>query len=114
MTANGDTIKQPRRRRNERVAVTLSPESLATLTEISELLGRPKSALISDLVDQTLPAMVTTLNALRVVRDQPREAARLIKEFTASTVAKVGQAQLDFDEHLDKRTVKGRRRKTVA
>jgi hypothetical protein len=94
--------------------VTFSPETLATLEDLSARLGRPKAALVSELVDQTLPALLTTLEALRVIQEQPREAQRLVQEFAADSVAKLGQAQLDLDSAIDKRTLRGRRRKAAS
>lgn len=96
--------------RNERVAVTLSPEGLKLMNELSTLTGQPKSALLSEMVDTALPAFQTTLEALRVIQEQPREAQRLLANFTSEAILQVSQAQLDLDASIDARTVKGKRR----
>lgn len=114
MPTSGDTITDKRpRRRNHRVAVTFTPETLSALDELSARLGRPKAALVSELVDQTLPALLTTLEALRVMQKQPREAQRLVQEFVVESVAKLGQARLELDAVIDKRTLRGRRLKAA-
>ena len=94
---------------SKRVAVTLSPEGLAMINELSALTGQPKSALLSEMVDTALPAFQTTVQALRVIQEQPREAQRLLANFTAGALRDVSQAQLDLDTAIDARTVKGKR-----
>lgn len=95
-------------RKNTRVAVTLTPESLALLTEISEVMKQSKSALVAELVDAALPAIQTTLAALKIVKEQPREAQRLMANYAAKATMELAQEQLDFDAQVDARTVKGR------
>lgn len=97
--------------RNPRVQVTLSGEAMAILEEMATLSNGSKAAIVSELVDAALPAMQVSLNALRVLSKQPDEARRLLSEFAAEATGKLAQAQLDLDVALDKRTVKGRRRK---
>lgn len=100
--------------RNPRVQVTLSPEAMAILEEVATLSEQPKSAIVSELVDAALPAMQVTLDALRVIHRQPDEARRLLSQFAHQQTANLAQAQLDLEATLDKRTVKGRRRKKGA
>lgn len=102
-------MKQRTVKRNPRVAVTLSPESLRLLDEISEALEQPKSALVAELVDAALPALQATVEALRVIKEQPREAQRLMANFGAQAVMELSQQQLELDAAIDARTVKGKR-----
>lgn len=95
---------------NKRVAVTLSPEGLKLMNELSTLTGQPKSALLSEMVDTALPAFQTTVEALRLIQEQPREAQRLLANFTSEALMQVSQSQLDLDASIDARTVKGKRR----
>lgn len=97
--------------RSPRVQVTLSAEAMALLEELATLSQQPKAAIVSELVDTALPALGTTLDALRIVHQQPDEARRLLSRFAHQQTANLAQAQLDLDAALDKRTVKGRRRK---
>ncbi len=101
-------------RRNERVAVTLSPESMLVLTQIAEVMGQPKAALVAELVDAALPAIKATLDALRVAQEQPREAQRLMANFAAQATMELSQQQLDLDAAIDARTLKGKRAKRRA
>lgn len=95
--------------RTRRIAVTLSPEALPVVSELAELRGIAKSALLAELVDETLPALSTMVEAFRVVKESPREAQRLMSNLSAKAVQDLMQEQLQFDEALDARTVKGKR-----
>lgn len=91
--------------------MTLSPEGLRVVSELAELQGSPKSAILAELVDSILPSLATTLEALRVVKEQPQEAQRIMSRLSAQAVQDLMQEQLQFDEAFDARTVKGRRAK---
>ena len=97
--------------RNKRVQVALSDETARLVDELHAMSGQSKSSIISELLDQVAPALQTTLEALRLLQDRPREAQRLLKNFTHSAIATVTQASLDLDASIDKRTVKGKRAK---
>ena len=97
--------------RNPRVQVSLSDEASAFVAELAELSDRSRSAVISELVDVALPAMLAMRDALRVVKEQPKEAERLLARFASAATADLAQAQMEFGEHVDARTVKGQRRK---
>lgn len=84
----------PERRR---VHVTLSVESWHLVEEVAALTGTPKAAILSEIFDATLPAMVNTIRALRVAKDQPREAQRLVTNFAAQSVMDMQQAHLQLD-----------------
>lgn len=97
--------------RAPRVAVTLSPESLRILDELSELRSQPKSAIVAELVDMALPALKIAVDALRQFQESPREAQRLLQNFANERVTNLAQASLDLDAAIDGRTVKGKRLK---
>jgi hypothetical protein len=100
--------------RNPRVYVTFSPETYELLVQSSALTGTPKSALVSELMDAALPAVKTTLEALRIAKEQPLEAQRLMNNFAAGASRDLAQQQLDLDAAIDARTVKGKRAKRRA
>lgn len=97
--------------RNPRVAVTLSPESMRVLEELSAILEQPKAALVAELVDSALPALQATVEAIRVAKEQPREAQRLMSNYAAQATMELSQQQLELDAAIDGRTVKGKRAK---
>lgn len=97
-------------KRNPRVQVTLSPESMRLLDEIAGLMGQPRAALVAELVDASLPALHATVQALRVVKQAPEEAQRLVTAYGTKAIADLAQQQLELDQAVrDARTVKGQR-----
>lgn len=95
--------------KRKRVNVTLSDEVWALVEELHGLTGTPKAAVISEMLDEIAPVFRNTIQAVRIVQEQPREAQRLIQNFANEAVAKNAQAMLDLDAALDGRTVKGKR-----
>lgn len=97
----------PTKRR--RVHVTPSDEVWALVDEIHALTGTAKAAILAEILDEVAPVFSTQIQALRVLKDSPREAQRLIQNFANESVSKLVQANLDLDAVLDGRTVKGKR-----
>ena len=95
--------------KQKRLQITLSPEVRALVDEVHELTGTPRSAIISEMLDEIAPVFQNTIHALRIVKEQPREAQRLIQNFANEAIGKVTQAALDLDSAMDARTVKGKR-----
>lgn len=106
--------KGPERRR---VQVTLSMETWAVVERIAELTGSPKATLLAEVFDAALPSFETTLKALELAKQQPREAQRLVSNYAAEQVMKLQQAQLELDarvtDHMAK-PKKGRGRRAGA
>lgn len=98
--------------KRKRLQVGLSDESWMLVEEIHQLTGTPKAAILSEIIDQVAPVFATTIAALRMVQEQPREAQRLIQNFANEAVANLAQASLNLDAAVDARTVKGKRMKT--
>ena len=95
--------------KRKRLNVTLSDDVWALVDEVHELTGTPKSAVISEILDEIAPVFQNTIEALRIVKEQPREAQRLMQNFANESIVKATQAALDFDAAMDGRTVKGKR-----
>lgn len=93
-----------------RIQVTPSPEAWPVLDELHELTGQSRASMVAELIDAALPALHNSVQAMRIVKEQPLEAQRLLREFADATVGKLGQAQLELDQAItDARTVKGAR-----
>lgn len=71
--------------------------------------GQPRAALVAEMVDMALPAMLSIRDALRVVKAAPAEAERIMQRFASAAIADAAQAQMELGETLDQRTVKGKR-----
>jgi hypothetical protein len=95
--------------KQKRLQVTLSPEVRALVEEVHQLTGTPRAAIVSEILDEVAPVFQNTIHALRIVKEQPREAQRLMQNFANESIVKATQAALDFDAAMDGRTVKGQR-----
>ena len=95
--------------KRKRVLVTPSDEAWALIEEVHKLTGTPKAAIVSEILDEVAPVFQNTIHALRIVKEQPREAQRLIQNFANEAIGKAAQASLDLDAAIDARTVKGKR-----
>jgi predicted DNA-binding protein len=99
--------------RAPRVNVTLSPEAYKALSELSAANDQPKAAIVAELFDAALPALKVALDAIRVVKQQPREAQRMLTAHALNARMALDQQQLLLDEAIDRRTVKGKRRRAA-
>ena len=97
--------------RAPRIAITVTPQVRELVEEVAEMTGRSYSQIVSELLDTALPAIKATRDALRVIKEQPREAERLMARAANQAVAEAAQAQLDLAEFLDARTMEGKRSK---
>lgn len=110
-------MPRPKGPERKRVQVTLSTESWELLTRIADALEQPKAAILAELVEELLPSMGNTVDAIRLAKEgQAREAQRLVTNFGAEAVMTLQQAQLEFDRLLTedeakKAKGKGRRKR---
>ena len=99
--------------KRKRLNVTLSDEVWALVDEVHSLTGTPKAAVISEILDEVARVFHNQIQALRMLKESPREAQRIINNFAAESLGKLAQVQLDLDkavtEAYDARTVKGKR-----
>lgn len=102
---------RPKGEPKRRVHVTLSLDAWAMVEEISDLTGSPKATILAEIFDETLPAFHNTLQALRVAKEQPREAQRLVTNFAAESVMKLHQQQLEFDRLVTDHEAKNKGKK---
>lgn len=97
-----------------RLNVTLSAEVWALVNEVHKFTGTPKSAIVSEILDEIAPVFQTQIQALRILHESPREAQRLMQDFASDSVGKLMNQQLELSKEfdaLDARTVKGKRAK---
>lgn len=102
--------KGPKRRRAH---VTLNDETWTKLDALSERLGQPVATLIAEVVQQGLPALDITVQALDLAQSAPREAQRLLANYGADAVMKLQQQQLEFDAAVTKKQEGARRGRTT-
>ena len=100
--------------KRKRVNVTLSWPLWELVGEVSEHTGQPKAGIITELLEEVRPALESTIEALRVVKERPHEAQRLMANFSAQAVSDLMQQQLELDKALDARTLEGRKARRAA
>lgn len=95
--------------KRKRLNVTLSDEVWALVDEVHELTGTPKSAVISEILDEVAPVFQTQIQALRVLKESPRQAQQLLQNFANESMSRLAQQSLELDAAIDHRTLKGAR-----
>lgn len=109
--------------RAPRIVFTPSQEAMTLINEVAVLTKQTRSGVVSELVDEILPALNTMIQALRIAKEQPREAQRLMNNLAHRAVGEMTHQQLEFDsvltgmeaqkalplETTDGRTMKARR-----
>lgn len=88
------------RHRSPRIQLTLAPEVMAVLSQISEATGTGKATLVAELMQEALPMLQATLEAIKHVKDAPREAQAILTRSATEATAKLAQAQLELDDLL--------------
>jgi hypothetical protein len=71
----------------KRINITPSDEVWALIDQVHALTGTPKAAIVSELLEEIAPVFQTTIQALSLVKEQPREAQRLVQNFANESVA---------------------------
>jgi hypothetical protein len=98
----------------KRMNITPSDEVWALINQVHALTGTPKASLVTELLDEIAPVFQNTIRALEMVNEQPREAQRIVQNFANESMGRLAQANLDLDQAIDARTVKGARAKRRA
>lgn len=97
-------------KRSPRIQLTLDAETMALLDELSELTGQGKATMVAELMREALPALAATRDAIRKVKEAPREAQAILARFSNEATMKLAQEQLAFDDLLSKHPA-GKRQK---
>lgn len=96
--------------RTPRIMVTLSPEARLLLKRMAELTGQRQASMVAELVDAGLPAISNALQVIELAKaGQTEQAELLMSRFAHAATAELAQEQLQLHQHLDGRTVKGKR-----
>lgn len=86
-----------------RFSITPSPACEPVINELAKLLGKPKAAIVRELLDEAIPALQMTIEAVRIAQTHPERAQALMADFGAKAVRDLMQEQMDFSEALKKR-----------
>ncbi len=98
-------------KRVPRLQVTLGAEERELLAIIADSQKQSQSSIVAELVEMSLPALRVMVDALKVFKEQPREAQRLLQNYGNEAVQQLAQGALELDASItaDGRTVKGKR-----
>lgn len=82
---------------NKRVALTLPPDLDAILTELSELTATPKTAIITEILNDTMPIFSEVIKAIKASKEGQKELAiETAAKFLNDASLKLNQAHIDF------------------
>lgn len=86
-----------------RVALTL-PDSLnLPLTELSKLLNQPKTAIITEMLADTIPVMVEAIRSIQKMKEGQKEVVlETMADFIATVSSAKDQMELDIKNSKEK------------
>lgn len=84
--------------RPKRLNITLTPEVLAALSELSEVSGIAAASFVSTLMSDALPVVQAMIKAFQEARKAPLRAADTMDAVTHSLMASAAQESLAFRE----------------
>lgn len=85
--------------RQPRIAITVRGELDETLNKLSKLMNTPKTAIISDILNDTLPALKKVVEAIEEVKQgQEAVALKTVEGFLVDTAAGLNQQSIEFEE----------------
>ena len=86
-----------------RMHVTPSETVYRLLQAISKATGTPPASLVRELLDEAVPALETTLEAIQLIQNRPAEAQAAMARLSAIAINNLTQAQLDLDTAMKQR-----------
>ncbi len=86
-----------------RMHVTPSESAYRLLAELSKLTGQAPATIVRELLDEMVPAIETTLEAVRMVQTRPLQAQAAMHRLATAAVRDLSQAQLDLDTAMRKK-----------
>lgn len=65
----------------KRIALSVPPEMEEVLDKISDLTGQPKTKIILEMMEQYVPVLEQTIEALEQIRDNKENALSIVQKF---------------------------------
>lgn len=65
----------------KRIALSVPPEMEEVLDKISDLTGQPKTKIILEMLEQYVPVLEQTIEALEQIRDNKENALSVVQKF---------------------------------
>lgn len=79
-----------------RMHITPSEQGYRLLQELSKLTGKAPATIVRELLDEAAPALETTIDAFRLLRDRPDQSQAAVARLAAQAHAAIAQATLDL------------------
>lgn len=94
------TKKHPTKKpQNVRIALTVPPEIDAKLKRLSELIGQPKTTIITGFLAELVPNVDILIDSIEKARHGQREVAiQTMADFVQKASLDLNQARLELDE----------------
>lgn len=86
-----------------RVLVTPSPEVWALLNRVHKASGKPKAAIVSEILTTVAPVFIEMLETMERAAREPDRIRELVSDYGWSSVQTIAQAQLDLKPAPKKR-----------
>ncbi len=97
--------------KNERLAFRPSGPVRVAIDRLHDLTGRPRSEIISEMLDAVAPLFADQVEAMQRVADTPEKAREYVQEMAMLGINTISQQMLDLPPVRPKR---GRPRKNAA
>ena len=75
----------------KRIALSVPPEMEEVLDKISDLTGQPKTKIILEMLEQYVPVLEQTLEALEQIRDNKEDALSIVQKFAGDLLLEGNQ-----------------------
>lgn len=89
--------------KNPRIAFVPSDHLLTVITQLSELSGKSKASIVSEIMDEAATVMSGQLAAYRQIAAAPEKAREVLQQYANDAVAQIAQVVMDFEEPPKKR-----------
>lgn len=93
--------------KGKRIALCVPPDIDAVITRLSKLTNTPKTAIVTDLLINTVPVMVGVIEAIEQTKlGQQELAINALAQFLGDAQSKVNQMHFDLGEWKGKQDAK--------
>lgn len=86
-----------------RFSITPSPRAEPVLIALAKITGKPKAAIVRELIDAAVPALQVTLEAIAVAKTNPERTVALMNEMSAKAIHDLTGAQMDLTMKMAKK-----------
>lgn len=86
-----------------RMHVTPSISVHALLGQLSRLTGKPPATIVRELLDEAIPALETSVEALQMLKDRPQAAMQAVDRMLDDAMRGATQARLELDKAMNKK-----------